>query len=508
MAKTDCRIPIVIGVTGHRMIHPDGLQKIRDSVRNILLRIRDSVPSTEVCLLTNMAEGADQICAGIAKDMGLTLLSALPFPQEEYEKDFEGETLVEFRRILRLSSSVFTVSGKPSSHPERDALYRKAGEYIVSHCHLLLSLSNGAEEKKGGCGAAEITGDALRAGIPVLSVYTPKPENAPEDAGKERFLQGEEWMRSILSRTDRFNRQAAALKYEEKETEASAAPRLEAVFYSSDELSKKYAGKFRTVLTLLAVLGSLFTFCFLLYDELCAYYLIVFCGLFLLTSFLCLRYSEKSGWHKDYLEYRVLSEALRVQKYLLLSGSTAEVPELVSWMQTYETPWIPGAVSALLFGCQNGNAVVDVREEWIRGQRDYHLHAADRNARAFRNSRIITTTAAVLSAVSYLALLGMELFLTRGISANAAETVRTIVKLCVGTFSAATLFLANYYGKLAVERKAEDSRRMAFFYESILQSWDYMHDNPDFLAQIAREELIENGKWFSYNQDNKPDLIL
>ena len=89
-----------------------------------------------------------------------------------------------------------------------------------------------------------------------------------------------------------------------------------------------------------------------------------------------------------------------------------------------------------------------------------------------------------------------------------AERYRTIAKLLLGGISAATLFISNYYGRLSLSRVAADHRKMERFYAVILDRIDRYGETEELLALLAREELIENGNWFSYQQDNAADFSL
>ena len=91
---------------------------------------------------------------------------------------------------------------------------------------------------------------------------------------------------------------------------------------------------------------------------------------------------------------------------------------------------------------------------------------------------------------------------------GAPETYRTVLKIVLGTISAATLFIANYYGRLSLSRKLSDHCKMERFYARMGQQLTDMGQTDDLLEALAREELIENGNWCSYQRDNRPDISL
>src|SRR5271170_7773111 len=65
-AKIDPRLPLVIGVTGHRDLRADARPAIAAQVREILLNFKTSYPSTPLVLISPLAEGADRLVADVA----------------------------------------------------------------------------------------------------------------------------------------------------------------------------------------------------------------------------------------------------------------------------------------------------------------------------------------------------------------------------------------------------------------------------------------------------------
>jgi hypothetical protein len=87
--------------------------------------------------------------------------------------------------------------------------------------------------------------------------------------------------------------------------------------------------------------------------------------------------------------------------------------------------------------------------------------------------------------------------------------IRGAIKVILGGASAVTLFLANYYGKLSIERKAADHKKMQALYSMAQEKYNEAGIPKDkLLWELAREEIIENGNWYSYCQDNAPGIIL
>jgi hypothetical protein len=93
----------------------------------------------------------------------------------------------------------------------------------------------------------------------------------------------------------------------------------------------------------------------------------------------------------------------------------------------------------------------------------------------------------------------------RGVS---VELCRTVLKIVMGGISAATLFVSSYYGRLSLPRVLSDHRKMERFYAHMARQLRLQGQTEELLRVLAREELTENGNWYSYQSDNTPDLNL
>src|SRR5512146_640548 len=88
---TDYRIPIVIGVTGHRDLQEQDRDELLKLVHNIIdEKIRQPCRNSPLFILSPLAEGADRLVAWAALEHRAELIAILPMPVEEYEKDFKS----------------------------------------------------------------------------------------------------------------------------------------------------------------------------------------------------------------------------------------------------------------------------------------------------------------------------------------------------------------------------------------------------------------------------------
>ena len=533
--KAENKIPVLIGVTGHRAVRQQDYDAIYASVRAELEKLKALCPHSRLMMLTSLAEGGDLLCAKAAAELDIPLIAVLPREREDYGKDFSENAKKDFERFCEKAEQLFVTpftEAVPESGINRDYQFRQAGIYVAVHCHVLLALWDGGEGTDAACGTAEAVGFALNgdycpasgfAPVPdgnraVIHVFTPREKHTEEAAGTVHILGSREAATAILGRTDEFNREAEKTEPGTRSrlpAEAVADPlleRMEKLSLTAGRLSTSYAKKYRLVLALLAVAGALLTFAFLMYDEAQLFWMILVCGFMLLAAWAFYRYAARSDCHRRYLEYRALAECLRVQTYLRYAGSALQAAGLLSWSQQEETAWITAALYALTAG-ENPKERQDIRSCWVEEQRLYHREAGKLSKRRITASESIVRAALVLSITLYVAALLFEL-LCGGlifhplIRITDVELYRTLLKIVLGTISAITLFTANYYGRLSLSRTRSDHEKMERFYGKMSALLLQRGQTDELLSVLAREELIENGNWVSYQRDNKPEFSL
>ena len=528
------RIPLIVGVTGHIALRPDDMPALRASVKSELTRLKARCPHTEIAMLTSLAAGGDLLCADVARELGIPILAALPMERELYRRDFAGTDAQRFEAHCAGAEWVGVVSPvedvpEPGSRAD---CFRQAGIYVATHSHVLMALWDGSAPDGNSCGTSAAVDVALRgnyrpqtgspvhkgtAGV-VIHILAPRDAADTRDAGEVRYLGDEAALEDILTHTDAFNRLAVTgdgggtLLPKEACREDPVLNRMNALYHAASSLSRFFAQKYRRVLALLAAASTLLTFAFLMYDEAEAIWMILVCGVMLGAALLCNRYAVRSDCHCRYIEYRALAEWLRVQAYLRYAGSRLQVTALLTWTQSLETGWIAAALRAVTIGHEPEQAH-DIRKCWVDVQRDYHQRSSGRTLVNVRRSERVVRVAFILSASLYVAALMFECLFGALTSRPLAvlqniEGYRTLLKVALGTLSTATIFIANYYGKQSLSRKLSDHGKMAAFYARISEMLVEYGQSEALLERLAREELIENGNWLSYQRDNAPDINL
>jgi len=182
---------LVIGVTGHRDLRTEDVETLTDRVRSKLVALQTEFPEARFIMMSALAEGADQLVAGVADELGIEIVVPLPHPMETCRSMFTRQSDQEcFDRLLANSTAHFvvpTVEDRPSGSASALALdpnlaYAALGRIIASSSDILLALWDGQPSDKVG-GTAHVvrymrTGHGLPESLARLGSLVDSPEHA------------------------------------------------------------------------------------------------------------------------------------------------------------------------------------------------------------------------------------------------------------------------------------------------------------------------------------------
>jgi uncharacterized membrane protein HdeD (DUF308 family) len=364
------RIPIVIGVTGHRDLVDGEVGQIRDEIARLFHMLRDRFPATPLRVMSSLAEGADRVAAEVALDHGIPVQAVLPMPAVHYRDDFGSEDskskfdeLCRQSEIMQIPLTESEIAAANASADSRAVAYAQAGMFISAHCHVLLAIWDGRSSDKVG-GTAQIVYfqhydrlSGIAETVPRTSLFLTDDESdlvfhihcsrqgAPGEPGGRVYG---EWFTAdadnprtpelpdryelIFDRTNEFNRdianwQASGRSFTDSigdppDTDSRhAAAVVAGLFKVADTLANRFQRQVSRSLGLIYVLAILTGLAFLVYSELDGFDSMIFVFLALLvTGIFVAAVAGKREWHRKYLEYRVLAEGLRVQYYWTVAG--------------------------------------------------------------------------------------------------------------------------------------------------------------------------------------------
>jgi hypothetical protein len=539
-AAPDGRLPIVIGVTGHRHLRPADLPKHRERVRELFAQLRRRYPSTPLRILSSLAEGADRLVAEVALEEGHELLVPLPLEPADYERDFPG-SVAQFHSILRRvpPERVFVLpqdadSDAPGLTPRdlRENRYRAVGVFLAQQSHLLLALWDG-QPTTSSAGTSAVVRMKLdgpsampEAGLrpldaddggPVYHIHAPRAGDTDPAPKPPQWLFPQEedaaLLHTMCSRMERFNsepirhtfgphlREATEALLPDIAERSAGETALATAFATADLLARHYQRLTRAVLRLTLMFAALLALIFELYAEvlpwraLPAGYLAAFASLTAL-----LLWQSRRDIHGRYLDYRALAEGLRVQFYWRLAGLADSASSSYLRKQLDELRWIREALraAAALPPPQAAHPETALRH-WVGGQSAYYadrarsqgrrLHRFERSSQLFMGAGLL---AAVLLVVFWSRLEALPLW------------HRWLVVL-MGFAPIGAALWETYAERLGLRAQVNQYARFAGIFRRAQRFAEHLESNPArhdrehaltaLLRELGREALMENGDW-------------
>lgn len=362
---------LTVGVTGHRDLAPGEPERLRVEVRKFFESLRARFPKLPIELLTALAEGADVLVTEVAEELGIPFTATLPMPAAEYIEDFESESAREdFERLLSAAERVITLPARPGSDlrdpAARSWQYAQLGVFVSNHCQILLALWDG-KDGNGHGGTAEVVRYHLTAVIPGFEDQLPpaslladnendlafhivtlrdKPDGGPAEGlqvGRDRWLtshfslpEDEDFpaqygrMLDRLAEFDqdcrRFSEEIRAggdslLQALPEAPVPSGAEVVDRLFAAADWLAIRFQRRVHAGLLAIYTIAVVMGLVFIVYSERDGphWLLPTFLALFF-AGFALHQVGNSREWHRKYLDYRALAEALRVQFYWNVSG--------------------------------------------------------------------------------------------------------------------------------------------------------------------------------------------
>lgn len=168
-------IPITFGITGHRDIFPQDMNRAEECIAEVIKSFRKRFPNSPLLFLSPLAQGADCLAAKavLAADNNVYLQTIYPYEIEKYKKTIAPEWIESFNQLHNHEKTIGFHIVNPSSSDltaeEKDLAYLQTGEFVATHCHILFALKNQQDSGKAG-GTAEIVEYRKRGCVDLLEV--------------------------------------------------------------------------------------------------------------------------------------------------------------------------------------------------------------------------------------------------------------------------------------------------------------------------------------------------
>lgn len=575
-------VPLVIGVTGHLDVHEAQREQLEARVNRIFSEARAECRYTPLLLLTALAEGADLLAARVALREKVPLAVVLPMEKERYEQGFRTPgALEEFRRCYDQADAVHLAYGEDDPYHSGD--YSNAGAYIVANCDLLVALWDGEEQsgREGGTanvvrwqrfglpskytstrGPLDPAGSgpvrhilASRAGTPPALIverllepgwinrevpcgYVPRGPDLGGEIWQSPWLGDADW--PIREQIHGFNRDAVDLDNSLTDVESDvvsglktaypgvvtdSAQRTVKVLARCDALAGFFSrARHRAIQSNFALAGAaivLFTlFAHPLHGSL---------GLLLgyLTCFMIALWNtyrvQRLRLEEKHLDYRALTEGLRVQLYWELAGIPRSVTEYYLRNQRTELAWIARAIRALCVkwglpdtrkGAPIPEVLTAVKNAWVGSEMGFfspRIQRMQRRRHVFeRLSNVLFPLALIGATGLFVRMLYDSRALTALFEHAKAEslpipfewTIAALAILAVGAgFCRA---IAEKMGYAAQIRRYEWMQGLHAQVDAAFEG--AVRDDPEqmqkMLVELGRYALIENAEWLRIHREH------
>lgn len=199
------KVPIFIGVTGHRNPRMEENDKIKldEALDRVFRDLSGKCRHTEFILLTSLAAGADQLVADYARRKGMRYGVVLPMDTDRYftrrgeddVPDFQDGDIKTAKELMEDLHCAFVYTmpegnnSELSGHDEGQLLFMETARFISDNCFAQIALWDGKLDDKTIAGTGATVRDSLHGmtyrvsrfpGItipetrPIYHIYTPR----------------------------------------------------------------------------------------------------------------------------------------------------------------------------------------------------------------------------------------------------------------------------------------------------------------------------------------------
>jgi len=560
-------IPLVVSITGHRDPRPEQLDSITRRITSELSCLLDNYPDTPISVLSALAEGVDRLAAQATLDLRhefpgrIRLICPLPLNPDAYSNDWADnkQAQQEFEHLLEQSDECFVLP----CDANRPECYAHLGHYLARVSHILLACWDGVNLYKAG-GTDRVIDERLNGRSiherfescellhsdyflppaelldepetgPVLHIPCPRQQSSPSPQLPEssqwifpKNTSSDEW-RMQWKLVNQFNAEIRADNLKTKQPtrpgEESDKNILAILQDRASNVAGVYQYKTHSSMTLIGLFTGLAA-SILLYAEEVTIPATIWIPCYGLFALLAIAIGHREKINKDqekHLDYRALSEGLRVQAAWKQAGLHTPASFFYLRKQRRSLAWVRSAIRALAIGeftAEDEKLTIErltkVHHNWIRDQKSYYeskvKQAKSSHQPLIRNLGHRIKTAQRLKRTLLLG--GGSAFVLSWIGAYvpaiSSETPwHTTFVILMAFLPALAVALDYYMNKQAWSEELNQYERMYWifakadaFFDNILKT-----EHPDkklcaaVLLDLGKEALQEQGDWYQLHHE-------
>jgi hypothetical protein len=543
------RIPITVGVVGHLDIVATDEQRFQ--ITNFFIDLANKYPNSPVFLFSSIADGADRFVAklflGLKHDNDnlkerFELIVPTPFNNEEYKKDFNNASKIDFETLLRQAKRSFCI-GCEDKETDRPNQYLKAGKFVADSSIILIALWDGEEGKTGGTADIvrhKITGDNDNVAESTfeydgtvfimpsdrLSSSVNVTPSAAQILSLDIVLK-DSAIKKALDKIEEINSESlkiAASKYEKSSASLFNSPEklnspqksLLTWYTSLDVYSIYFRRKDIKITIWLFTIGFFMLTALEIYSNLLLSDLVLGLVMFLAFSAgIIYLYSKNTDNHKKYLYYRTLAEALRIQFYWNIAGINKNVSDYILRIHRQDFTWIKYIMSAIHGVTFNNVAITsesinDLIINWIKNQSGFFSSSVTRMTKKLALFNTISNISFIIGFALLVSIFLLGDFYT---SHNYMNYLLVLIGMLIGLFA----LIKGYIKMKGYEQLHNQYELMNVIYsraESKAKETETYNLDPEkknsYLRElffvVGKEALIENGNWYLIFKEREPEI--
>ncbi|MGH1403830.1 MAG: hypothetical protein ACRBDL_06265 [Alphaproteobacteria bacterium] len=556
-SNNDPRIPITIGIVGHRDLPSEDLPMLRAALQKALREIKDRFPNSPLLCVTSLADGADQLGFDVAHKEQIDNLVILPMPYKDYLEDF-GDNPDHF--ITRWENADQTyILPQISATLERDLQYESAASLISSNVHFLIALWDGKSTNlKGGTGDTvyrRLEPQILDNNVlfnwlcpsretlkfsetgPLLHIHTrrsDKENNIP--VGKIEW-KNPQWLKTknrkafftLMDDHDRLNKDIKNRgtfeidKYQQlmtkEELQSLQEEPIDILRFSVlDSLAIRLRKYQRWFLFLMIFLSWTVLFFYEMYGNSSYDNLNFYMGCYLGTmilSWLIYKLISHLHWHDRFIDYRAFSEALRVQFFWKRYGIQANVADFCLEEQIYDLSWIRFGLRSCYLSSLSNYPININREEvynlWISGQEAYFKNSRLHNEKYMTLFKKLTPTflfSGIALIILHSILANIFILGSHSIETEKYENLLDII-LNVSVILPTIAIVIELFIKIeGYEEHLNQYEKMSKVYQKAHSILSDDTINNSIIMELGKSALTENAFWLNTHRSKHIQIIM
>ncbi len=542
------KIPVTLGIVGH--IDAIITDEHKAKIKAIFTDIAKKYPNSPLVLFSQLARGADTVVAELFLEVkaetgkDCRLVVPIPYYLDVYKtSQFKtAEDLKRFEDLLSKAERHFVLNTltevEKKGGKSKGEFYRKGTKFVADSSIVLIALWDGVFEdgKSGGTGDTvyykknnsyknEVSDTMFddEGGLIIVPCNREKTQEKKEialiDNYLENLLKEKPVLKDAMDKIEALNQPKYNDVKIDYEGENKYTKLLEDYRKMAAEIASNNHGEYNRTVNRLFLISLLFVVFWEMYVSFGNVYAFWFMLCALAVGIFLMWWYDMKRYHKNYIDNRMLAEALRVQMYWHMRGMRESVARYVLRAHTRNYSWAKHVLNAI-YGYtipetnQRALSVRYVAEKWFDEQIKFFLKKIKEIQKSIRFFSVLFNILLGFGILMVIAIFFLSVYADIDFSWMRVQYVSSLMIMFA-------FFAKAYADKKAYQNLYTEYELMLNIFnkakkqmENIL-SWQPVESegkrrkeeniNKVFL-KVGKEALLENARWYVVYKDRKAKL--